>query len=338
MRQIEFSSPGGPEVLRLGEGPIPAPKSGEVLIRVYAAGVNRPDLSQRQGTYPPPPGASPILGLEVSGVVEAIGDRSSTDDATFNGAGLPIRIGDQVCALVPGGGYAEYCVAPASHCLPVPTGLTYHEAAGIPETAFTVWANIFQSAHFKTSERLLIHGGSSGIGTTAIQFAKARGSEVYVTAGSLEKCHACLAIGATAAINYRQTDFEAEIKALTSGEGVDVILDMVGGDYTEKNLRLLRIDGRLVQIATQKGAKVQIDLREIMKKRLVLTGSTMRPRTVPEKAKIARELFQEIWPLYATRKIQVLISQVFPLEEAAKAHALLESGQAIGKIILAVAR
>jgi len=311
MRYIECAGAGGPEVLRLTEGPPPEPRPGEVLIRVQAAGVNRPDIVQRQGKYPPPPGASPILGLEVAGTVVSTGAR--------------------VCALVPGGGYAEYCVTPESHCLPVPQGLSMEEAAGIPETFFTVWANVFQIGGLRAGERFLVHGGTSGIGTTAIQLARAFGATVYSTAGSDDKCRACERLGADRAINYREQDFAKELRG-----AVDVVLDMVGGSYTARNIDCLAPRGRLVQIAVQDGMEATINLAKIMQKRITVTGSTMRPRTVDEKAQIARELKEHVWPLLESGKVKVLVDRVFPLDEAAEAHRHLESGAHVGKVILKV--
>ena len=271
MRAVHITRPGGPEVLAIGEEPIPTPKGNEVLIKVRAAGVNRPDIAQREGKYPPPPGASPLLGLEVAGIV------------TMRGETATLPIGEAVCALVPGGGYAEFCVAPETHCLPI-GGWPFEQAAGIPETFFTVWANVFQMGQLTRGERFLVHGGASGIGTTAIQLAHAFGAEVFATAGTDEKCAACLKLGADHAINYKTTDFEGEISRITEKRGVDVILDMVGGSYTPKNLHCLAPLGRLVQIATMESAETTIDLRRIMQKRLTVTGSTLRPRTVEDKA------------------------------------------------------
>jgi putative PIG3 family NAD(P)H quinone oxidoreductase len=310
VRYIDFH-PGGPEVLRVAEGPIPVPREGEVLIRVAAAGVNRPDLLQRQGKYPPPPGASPVLGLEVAGTVAGTGE--------------------QVCALVSGGGYAEYCVAPAGQCLPIPAGLSMEEAAGIPETFFTVWANVFQIGHLQTGERILVHGGTSGIGTTTIQLARAFGAKVFATAGTLAKCDACLALGAERAVNYREQDFAAELRDM------DVILDMVGAPYTPRNIECLAPHGRLVQIAVQQGAEASVNLAKIMQKRLTITGSSMRPRTVDDKAQIARELHERVWPLLESRTVRVLVDRVFPFEQAADTHRYLETGEHIGKVILKVA-
>lgn len=301
------------------------PGPGEVLIRVEAAGVNRPDLLQRQGKYPPPPGASPILGLEVAGVIV------SADPASR------WKAGDRVCALVPGGGYADYCLTPGSHCLPIPTRLTVEEAAGIPETFFTVWANVFQTGALQPAERILVHGGASGIGTTAIQLARAFGATVYTTAGTEEKCAACRKLGAAAAINYVRQDFVQEVRALTNGEGVHLVLDIVGGTYTARNLECLAHCGRLIQIAVQQGAEATINLTKIMRNRLTLTGSAMRPRTVADKAQIARDLEQHVWPLLESGRVKAIVDRIFPFSEVAAAHRYLESGAHIGKVILKVA-
>jgi putative PIG3 family NAD(P)H quinone oxidoreductase len=318
MKYIQITQPGPPEVLRLGEGPTPAPGPGEVLIRVAAAGVNRPDLMQRAGKYPPPPGASPILGLEVAGTVAAAAPDSGW------------REGDSVCALVPGGGYAEYCLAPGVQCLPVPRGLSMEEAAGIPETFFTVWANVFQIGHLAAGERFLVHGGTSGIGTTAIQLARAFGATVFTTAGSEEKCRACLSLGAERAINYKELDFAKELR------DIDLILDIVGAAYTPRNLEVLAARGRLVQIAVQQGVEATVNLARVMQKRLTVTGSTMRPRPVAEKGAIAAELRERVWPLLESGKVKVLVDRVFPLDQTADAHRYLESGAHIGKVILSV--
>ena len=317
MRVIEISAPGGPEVLHVVERPIPTPGPGEVLIKVQAAGVNRPDIMQRQGNYPPPPGASDIPGLEVAGTIPDEGDRS-------------------VCALVAGGGYAEYCVAPAPQCLPIPAGLDVIHAAAIPETFFTVWTNVFQRGRLAAGEHILIHGGTSGIGTTAIQLARAFGATVYATAGSDEKCDACKALGTALAINYREQDFVEAIREATSGRGVDVILDIVGGDYLPRNLECLAQDGRLVQIGLIGGATAQIDLRRILQRRLTLTGSTLRPRSVEEKGALARELEANVWPLLEAGTVKPVLFKTFPLKDAAAAHALMESSEHIGKIVLTV--
>jgi NADPH:quinone reductase len=321
MTAIATREPGGPEVLVPERLPVPQPGTGQVLIKVVAAGVNRPDILQRQGGYPPPPGAPATPGLEVAGEVVALG------------AGVRrFRIGDKVCALVPGGGYAEYCSAAEDNCLPVPAGLSPVEAAGLPETYFTVWTNVFQRGGLKAGETLLVHGGTSGIGSTAIMLAKAFGATVIATAGSDDKCAACLSLGASHAINYRTEDF-VEVMRSKKLEA-NVILDMVGGDYVGRNLRVAALHGRIVQIAFQKGSKVEVDLLPVMLKRLTFTGSTLRPRSVAEKAEIARELEARVWPLLAQGKCKPVIHARFPLAEAAKAHALMESSAHVGKIIL----
>jgi NADPH2:quinone reductase len=325
MKQIGVTGPGGPSVLQVENASRPVPRAGEVLIEVRAAGVNRPDISQREGRYPPPPGASPVLGLEVAGYVSALGAEVST-----------LAVGDAVCALAPGGGYAEFCAVPAGHCLPVPEGFSMIEAAGLPETFFTVWANVFQLGQLRAGERLLVHGGTSGIGTTAIQLARAFGAEVYVTAGSEEKCEAARKLGATAALDYKQIIFEEEILRRTEGRGMDVVLDMVGGPYTERNLKCLARDGRIVQIATQLGATVNLNLIAVMQKRARITGSMLRPRSVEEKARIADELRAQVWPRLARGEMRPVIDRVFALEAVAEAHAYLESGQHVGKVILRV--
>jgi putative PIG3 family NAD(P)H quinone oxidoreductase len=323
MRYIDMAGPGGPEVLSLATGPVPQPGPGEVLIRVAAAGVNRPDVLQRTGSYPPPPGASPVLGLEVAGTVAALGP-----DVT------EWHMGDPVCALVPGGGYAEYCVAPAPQCLPVPQGVSLVEAAGLPETFFTVWSNVFDRGRLKPGESFLVHGGSSGIGVTAIQLARAFGARVFATAGSPEKCAVCRELGAERATDYRQEDFAAVIKEATQGRGVDVILDMVGGPYIEKNLRSLAVEGRLVQIAFLQGSKVALDLVHLMMRRQTITGSTLRPRSVADKAAIAQSLREKVWPLIEGKQVRPIIDRSFPLAEAAEAHRVMESSAHIGKILL----
>src|SRR5438270_4713793 len=323
MHHIAMEAPGGPEVLVLATGPVPRPATGEVLIRVAAAGVNRPDILQRTGNYPPPPGASPILGLEVSGTIAALGP-----DVT------EWHEGDPVCALVAGGGYAEYCGAPAPQGLPVPAGISVIEAAGLPETFFTVWTNVFDRRRLKPRESFLVHGGSSGIGTTAIQLARAFGARVFATAGSPEKCKVCVELGAERAIDYKREDFTAIIKEATQGRGVDVILDMVGGPYVEKNLRALAVEGRLVQIAFLQGSKVTLDLAHVMVRRQTITGSTLRPRPVADKAAIARKLRDKVWPLIKAGKVRPVIDRTFPLAEAAEAHRLMESSRHIGKILL----
>ncbi len=327
MTHIAIAAPGGPEVLTLAEGPTPRPGPGELLIRVAWAGVNRPDVLQRQGKYPVPPGASPIIGLEVSGHVAALG------------AGVAgWKMGDAVCALCNGGGYAEYVAVPAGQCLPPPSGFDLKRAAALPETYFTVWANLFGHGRLAAGETCLIHGGSSGIGTTAIQLAHAFGATAFATAGTDEKCAACVRLGAAAAINYRTQDFVAEVKRLTAGRGVDVVLDMVGAPYAVRNLASLARDGRLVLIAFLQGSRVEnFDLLPVMLKRLSITGSTMRPRSDAEKAAIAAGLREKVWPLLGAGHAAPVIHAVFPLAEAAKAHALMESSAHIGKIVLAVA-
>ncbi|MCS6854051.1 MAG: NAD(P)H-quinone oxidoreductase [Elioraea sp.] len=326
MRHIAMVGTGGPEVLALAEGPVPEPGPGEVLIEVHAAGVNRPDIAQREGRYPPPPGASPILGLEVAGVIAAVGTGVEGWQA-----------GDRVCALVNGGGYAEFVAVPAPQCLPIPAGYDFVRAAAIPETYFTVWANLFERGRLARGETALIHGGTSGIGTTAIQLAHEFGATVYATAGSAEKCLACLRLGAAAAIDYRAQDFVEEVKRLTDGRGVDVILDMVGGDYIPRNIRCLALDGRLVIIAFLRGSKVaEMDFLPVMTRRLTVTGSTMRPRTTAQKGAIAEALLRVVWPVLEAGRCGPVIHTVFPLAEAAAAHRLMESSQHIGKIVLAV--
>jgi NADPH2:quinone reductase len=326
MRLVQASGPGAPEVLSLGTGPVPDPKPDEVLIRVHAAGVNRPDVLQRQGSYPPPPGASPLLGLEVAGEVVAAGPDAA-----------PWAIGERVCALTNGGGYAEYCVAAAAQCLPWPKGYDALRAAALPETFFTVWANLFRSGRLTQGETALIHGGTSGIGVTAIQLAHEFGARVFTTAGSETKCDACLRLGATAAINYRTQDFAAEVKALTGGKGVDVILDMVGAPYATRNIRSLGMDGRLVIIAFLEGSKAaEFDFLPIMLRRLTVTGSTMRPRTTAQKGVIARDLHEKVWPVLDAGRCTPVIHATFPLAQAAEAHGLMETSTHIGKIMLTV--
>jgi len=323
MTAVEISTPGMPEVLRLAQRPCPQPGPGEVLIEVAAAGINRPDIMQRKGIYPPPPGASDILGLEVAGVVVQLGESVTG-----------VALGDRVCALVAGGGYAEYCVAPAAQCLPVPRGMSTVSAAALPETCFTVWSNVFERARLQAGESILVQGGSSGIGVMAIQMACALGSRVFTTAGSTTKCDACEALGAERAINYNTEDFVAVIKALTYGYGVDVILDMVGGDYLERELSALAEEGRVVLINSMKGNRAQVNLVEVMVKRLTITGSTLRSRPPAFKAAIARTLRERIWPLLEAGQIKPMVYRSYPLEHAATAHALMESGEHIGKIIL----
>ncbi|HEY8784060.1 MAG TPA: NAD(P)H-quinone oxidoreductase [Mucilaginibacter sp.] len=324
MKAIVITHPGGPEVLQITERPIPIYSPDEVLIKVEAAGVNRPDVSQRKGNYPPPPGASPdIPGLEIAGAIVETG----ADVTRW-------KTGDKVCALVTGGGYAEYCSVPEGQCLPVPGGLTFIEAASLPETFFTVWSNVFDRGNLKAGESLLVHGGSSGIGVAAIQMANALGSTVYVTAGTIEKCRFCEDLGAAKSINYKTEKFAEVIKQLTNEKGVDVILDMIGGDYTANNLKSLAIEGRLVLINMMMGKDVQVDLSQVMTKRLTITGSTLRSRDTAFKAAIARNLEKTIWPLLASGKIKPVIYKVFPAEKAADAHRLMESSEHIGKIVL----
>lgn len=326
MKAIEITSYGAPDVLRPGERPAPVPGVGELLIRVAASGINRPDVLQRTGNYPVPPGASDIPGLEVAGEI-AGGDAKALADAGF-------KLGDRVCALVAGGGYAELCVAPVAQCLPVPKGLSDVEAASLPETFFTVWSNVFDRARLQPGETLLIQGGSSGIGVTAIQMAKALGSKVIVTAGTDGKCAACLGLGADHAINYKTSDFRDEVKRLTDGRGVDVILDMVAGAYVAKEVECLAEDGRLVIIALQGGSKSEFNAGLVLRRRLTITGSTLRPRPVAFKAAIVRALKKNIWPLLENRSIKPVIFRTFAAADAAQAHALMESNQHVGKIVL----
>ncbi|NNG22187.1 NAD(P)H-quinone oxidoreductase [Telluria aromaticivorans] len=325
MRAIEITQPGKPEVLQLCERPVPVPKAGEVLIRVHAAGINRPDVLQRLGKYPVPPGASDLPGLEVAGEIV---------DGDYAAAGF--KKGDMVCALVQGGGYAEYCTAPAEQCLPIPDGLSPLEAASLPETFFTVWTNIFDRAQLAPGETLLVQGGTSGIGVTAIQLATALGHRVFATAGSDEKCRACEALGAERGINYRTEDFTAVVKELTGGKGVDVILDMVAGDYLPREIDCLADDGRIALIALLGGAKAEIDLGQVLRRRLHISGSTLRPRPVAFKAAIARNLRQQVWPLFAQGRLKPVIYRTFPLVQAAEAHTLMESSTHVGKIVLEV--
>lgn len=326
MTAIEIAEPGGPETLRPNTRHIPHVGPGDVLIRVAAAGINRPDILQRQGGYPPPPGVTDIPGLEVAGTVVAVG-----------GQAFPKwHIDDSVCALVAGGGYAEYCVAPAGQCLPIPSGLSAVQAASLPETFFTVWGNLFNRAHLTRGETVLVHGGASGIGVTAIQLAKAFGAHVIVTCGTDEKCAACLTLGAERAINYKNEDFVKEAKAFTEGRGVDVVLDMVGGDYIARNIDVLKPEGRLVFIAFQKGVRAEINFLPIMTKRLTITGSTLRPRDTAFKSAIARELENKVWPLISSAIIRPIVYETFPLAEASEAHRLLEEDKHIGKIVLTV--
>jgi NADPH2:quinone reductase len=325
MRAIEITQPGPPDVLQPCERPIPTPKAGEVLIKVQAAGVNRPDVLQRLGMYAPPAGASDLPGLEVAGEII---------DGDVRGS--PFERGDMVCALVQGGGYAEYCVAPIGQCLPVPLGLSPLEGAALPETFFTVWSNVFQRAHLKPGETLLVQGGTSGIGVAAIQVAHALGHRVFATAGSDSKCNACERLGAERGINYRNEDFAAVVKSLTDGRGVDVILDMVAGDYIPREIDCLADDGRLAIIALQGGGRSEVDLVQLLRRRLTITGSTLRPRSEQFKHAIATELLAHVWPLIESGSVMPIIYEIFPLEQAAAAHALLEKGSHVGKIMLQV--
>lgn len=326
MKAIEITTHGAPEVLRPAERPAPVAAAGEVLVRVNASGVNRPDVLQRKGLYPVPPGASDLPGLEVAGVI-VDGDAAAMASAGF-------KPGDRVCALVAGGGYAELCVAPVGQCLPVPANLSDVEAASLPETFFTVWSNVFDRGHLQAGDTLLVQGGSSGIGVTAIQLAKAANAKVIVTVGSDAKAAACIALGADEAINYKTHDFVAEVQRITGGRGAHVILDMVAGDYVARELNCLADDGRLVIIAVQGGTKAQIDAGAVLRRRLTITGSTLRPRSVPFKSAIAQALRQTVWPWLESGKVKPVIHQVFPAEKAAEAHALMESNQHIGKLVL----
>ncbi len=323
MRAVEITKPGGPEVLKPADRPKPVPKENEILVKVAAAGVNRPDVLQRSGNYPGPPGASDRPGLEIAG--EVVG-----------GSTKHFKPGDKVCALVAGGGYAEYCAVPEVQALPVPKGLTPVQAASLPETFFTVWSNVYDRAKLAPGESLLVQGGSSGIGVTAIQMAAALGNRVFATAGSDEKCAACLRLGAAAAFNYRTQDFEKEILGATGGKGVNVILDMVGGDYVPKELKCLAEDGRLVFIAYLRGPKAEVNIDTVMRRRLTISGSTLRPRPIEFKGAIAHSLHEKIWPLIESGRIKPEIYKTFPLEQAAEAHKLMESSQHIGKIVLTV--
>ncbi len=326
MKAIVITEPGGPEVLKVQERPMPSPERGELLIKVFAAGVNRPDVAQRKGHYPPPKGASPdIPGLEVAGIVEASGQDCTTWKA-----------GDKVCALVSGGGYAAYCTVPEGQCLRIPANLSFEEAASLPETFFTVWSNVFDRGLLKPGEKLLVHGGSSGIGVAAIQIAKAWGARVYVTAGTDEKCSYCEKLGAEKAINYKTQNFKEEIKRITSSQGVDVILDMIGGDYTPDNLESLAGEGRLVLINFMKGDETKIKLSLVMRKRLTITGSTLRARDAAFKSSIAKKLREQVWPWLDAGRVKPIVHKTFPLEEAAEAHRLMESSNHIGKIVLLV--
>ena len=325
MTAMQIARPGGPEVLQPISRPVPQPRAGEVLIEVAAAGVNRPDCLQRAGHYNPPPGASDLPGLEVAGTVV----RTASDVTQW-------KVGDRVCALAPGGGYAQYCLTPAGQCLPIPAGLDMVEAASLPETFFTVWINVFERARLRPGETLLVQGGSSGIGVTAIQLASALGHRVFATAGSAEKCAACERLGAERAINYRTGDFVEAVRQSTGGKGVDVILDMVGGDYVPRELKALADDGRLSLIAFLGGTKTTLDLTDILMRRLTITGSTLRPRTIEYKIRIAHSLRERVWPLIEAGRIKPVIYRTFPLEQAAQAHALMESSVHMGKIVLEV--
>ena len=326
MRAVEISSFGAPDVLRLGQRPVPQPGVGELLIRVAASGINRPDVLQRAGHYAPPPGASDLPGLEVAGVIEA------GDTQAMASAGL--KVGDRVCALVAGGGYAQWCVAPVGQCLPVPAGLNDIEAASLPETFFTVWSNVFDRGRLQAGEFLLVQGGSSGIGVTAIQLARAWGATVIVTAGSDEKCAACIELGASHAINYKTQDFVAEVQRITNGRGADVVLDMVAGEYVAREVECLAEDGRLVIIAVQGGVKSSFNAGLVLRRRLTITGSTLRPRSVEFKTAIAQSLRSQVWPLIEQGKVRPVIYQTFDAGDAAAAHALMESNQHTGKIVL----
>lgn len=323
MRAIAITAPGGPEVLQLVEVPVPQPGPGEILIKIAAAGVNRPDALQRAGAYNPPPGASPLPGLECAGYVAGLGTGVHH-----------YAIGDPVCALLPGGGYAEYATTHQDHALPAPAGLSMVQAAGLCETLFTVWINVFDRGRLKGGETFLVHGGSSGIGTTAIQLAAARGARVFTTAGSDEKCAACMALGAHRAINYKTEDFVEVIMAETEGRGVDLVLDMVGGEYMNRNLRALAMDGRLSMIAHLKGAKAEVNFSAVMARRITITGSTLRPRSIAYKAEVAEALHREVWPLIEAGRLAPLVDSTFALQDAAKAHARMESSAHIGKIVL----
>ena len=325
MTAIEISAPGGPEVLKPVSRPVPAPKDGEVLVEVAAAGINRPDVLQRQGRYDPPPGASDIPGLEVAGRIVAVGQGVQS-----------WKEGDAVCALVAGGGYAEYCTAPAPQCLPIPSGLSMVEASALPETFFTVWSNVFDRGRLRQGETFLVHGGSSGIGTTAIQMARSFGARVFATAGSPDKCKACEELGAERAINYREEDFVAVLQEATGSRGVDVVLDMVGGDYIGRSIQVMAMDGRHVSIAFLQGPKVSLNMFPVMTKRLTLTGSTLRARPVADKAAIAERLREHVWPRIEGGSIRPVLFRSFPMAQAAESHALMESSEHIGKIALEV--
>jgi NADPH2:quinone reductase len=325
MRAVEIKQPGGPEVLVPTRRPVPQPAEGEVLIRVAAAGVNRPDVFQRQGSYAPPPGTTDLPGLEVAGEIVAVGAETSR-----------WKVGDTVAALVAGGGYAEFCTAPAPQCLPIPGKLGMIEAAALPETFLTVWTNVFVRGRLQAGETLLVHGGSSGIGTTAIQLASRSGSRVFATAGSAEKCSKCRELGASVAIDYKTEDFVKVIERETGGKGVDVILDMVGGDYINRNLQCLAVEGRMVHISFLKGAKAEINLASLMIKRQTITGSTLRPQSVAQKGAIAKAVEEKVWPLVAAGEVRPQIHATFPLEQAAEAHRLMESSAHVGKIVLII--
>ena len=325
MTAIEIAEPGGPDVLRPATGPVPVPGEGQVLIAVAAAGVNRPDILQRKGAYAPPPDASPLPGLEVAGTIVAMGPGAEASGWS---------VGDTVCALTPGGGYAEYCLTYAAHCLPIPGGLSTTEAAALPETYFTVWTNVFDRGRLAEGESFLVHGGASGIGTTAIQLAKAFGARVFTTAGTAEKCAACEALGAERAINYRNEDYGPIVRELTGGNGVDLVLDMVGGEYLARDIDAMAVDGRHVSIAVLGGAKATFNIQVMMVKRLTLTGSTLRPRSVADKAAIARSLREKVWPLLESGAVKPIMHATFPLHEAVAAHEMLEAGAHFGKIVL----
>jgi NADPH2:quinone reductase len=323
MRAVEISTPGPPDVLRMVERPMPQPTADDVLVHVVAAGVNFPDTVQRRGKYAPPPGASDIPGLELAGVVVSLGEHVTQ-----------WKIGDRVCALVSGGGYAEYCVAPAVQCLPIPAGLDLVAAATLPETFFTVWTNVFDRGRLRAGETFLVHGGSGGIGTTAVQLAHAFSARVFATAGTAEKCRACESLGASRAVNYREEDFVAVLKEATDGRGVDLILDTIGGDYTPRNLDLLALDGRLVQIAYRQSPQATVDLSLVMRKRLTLTGSLLRPRSVAQKGAIAAALREQVWPLFERQRVRSIVHATFSLNQAADAHRLIETSEHIGKLAL----
>jgi NADPH:quinone reductase len=326
MRFVDFSASGGPEVLTVGMQPVPRPGPGEVLMRVKAAGINRADLHQRQGNYPPPPGASPILGMEAAGTIAALGAEH----------GGRWREGDEVCALLAGGGYAEYVAVPAGQCMPIPKGLTLVEAASLPEVTVTVWANLFATHRLSAGDRFLMQGGSSGVGSMAIQIARNFGAHVAATAGTPEKCAFCLTMGAEKAVNYHE-DWLAELTSWAKPGGIDVVLDMVGGDYFQKHIELLATEGRLVHISLSRGAQVTLDLRRVVSKRLVITGSTLRSRTVEQKSTLVREVEKHLWPLFESKSLRPVVFNVFPMESAAEAHRLMEAGSHMGKIVLEMA-